>query len=85
MSGRATTLILCTEKAVAALAKARWNSGRMSVSYAEGRLGNSGGGVSSSYSPGRSENLNAQYPHGEEGALDVSHCVQRAQRLIRQL
>ncbi len=69
MSGRATSLIPCTDDAVAALAKARWNSARMSVSYGEGRLGGGSGG---SYSLGRSANLNAQYPHGEKGALTIS-------------
>ena len=44
MSGRATSLIPCTDDAVAALAKARWNSARMSVSYGEGRLGGGSGG-----------------------------------------
>ena len=69
MNGRATALISCTEAAVAALAKARWNSGRMSVSYGEGRLGASGGG---SYSLGRSANLNAQLPAGDKGAIAIS-------------
>lgn len=67
---RETALAQCIDADLAELAKARWNSARMSVSYGEGRMRPSGGGAS--YSLGKSFNLNAQHPIGSRGLAQIS-------------
>lgn len=58
------------------LSKAPWNSGRLSISVGQGRLR----GIGSSYSLGRQFNLNAQYPAGTQGLIQVS--LRRANRAL---
>jgi hypothetical protein len=65
LTERADALSAC---ATGALAQAPWNSGRMSASYGHGRV--RGGGVS--YSLGQQFNVNAQYPVGTPGLVQVS-------------
>jgi hypothetical protein len=61
----------CIDADLAELAKARWNSARMSVSYGQGRIAPVGGGTS--YSLGKAFNLNAQHPLGtKKGVLQIS-------------
>lgn len=67
---RADLLTPCIDADLKALAAARWNAGRLSASFGEGRIrGVDGVG---SYSLGRSYNLNALAPVGRNGALQVS-------------
>jgi hypothetical protein len=67
---RATELTKCIDADISALAKARWNSARMSISYGEGRIKPVGGGLS--YSLGKSFNLNAQHPLGRKAVAQLS-------------
>jgi len=53
------------------LSRLPWNSGRMSVSYGDGRVSPIGGG-GPSYSLGQHFNLNAQYPVHTSGLIQVS-------------
>jgi hypothetical protein len=68
---RETLLAPCMDEALAELAKARWNSPRMSLSYGEGRIRASGGG-GPTHSLGKAFNLNAQYPLGSKGVAQLS-------------
>jgi hypothetical protein len=67
---RAANVTACMDADLTAARSAPWNSGRMSVSYGEGRMRAVGGGPS--YSLGRAFNLNAQYPLGSKGVAQVS-------------
>ena len=67
---RDAELTACIDADLAELAKARWNSGRMSISYGEGRIRPIDGGTS--FSLGKSFNLNAQYPAGTKGLAQIS-------------
>ena len=58
------------------MAKAAWNSGRMSISFGQGRLRGNG----SSYSLGRQFNINAQYPAGAQGLIQAS--LRHAKRAV---
>ena len=70
---RATETLGCIADEIA---KAPWNSGRMSISFGQGRIR----GNASSYSLGRQFNVNAQYPAGADGLIQVS--LRRAQRAL---
>jgi hypothetical protein len=67
---RATELTACIDADIAALAKARWNSGRLSASFGDGRIRPVAAGAA--YALGKSFNLNAQYPLGEKGVAQIS-------------
>ena len=67
---RQAELTPCIDADLAELAKTRWNSSRMSISYGEGRIAPVGGGAS--YSLGKAFNLNAQYPLGTKGVAQIS-------------
>jgi hypothetical protein len=60
----------CMDSALAELAKARWNSARLSLSFGEGRIRPEGGGAS--HSLGKAWTVNAQWPAGPKGLAQLS-------------
>jgi hypothetical protein len=67
---RATQLTACIDADIAALNQARWNSGRLSARFGDGRIRPVLAVPACAL--GRSINLNVQYPMGEKGLAQIS-------------